>query len=66
MVHTSEIVVEGDNTDCDFEDPASGGTGIGLDLGFMMKRDRFSFGASVTNVLNTFEWDVAELAYRPA
>ncbi len=66
MVHTCEIVVEGEDINCDFEDPAAGGTGIGLDLGFMMKRDRFSFGASVTNVLNTFEWDVAELAYRPA
>ena len=64
MVHSCEVITEGDGIACDDIDP-SGGTGIGLDLGFMMKRDRFSLGASVTNVLNTFEWDVAKLAYRP-
>ena len=64
MVHSCKVITEGDGIACDDIDP-SGGTGIGLDLGFMMKQDRFSLGASVTNVLNTFEWDVAKLAYRP-
>lgn len=65
MVHSCEVVDRGDGIECDDFDPSGGGTGIGLDLGFMMKQDRFSLGASVTNVLNTFEWDVAKLAYRP-
>ena len=65
MVHSCEVVDRGDGIECDDFDPSGGGTGIGLDVGFMMKQDRFSLGASVTNVLNTFEWDVAKLAYRP-
>jgi hypothetical protein len=64
-VFSREVVNEGDGTSCDEFDPF-GSTGIGLDLGFMMKQDRFSFGASVTNVVNTFEWDTDKLAYAPA
>lgn len=41
------------------------GSGVGVDVGFMMKRDRVSFGASVQNIVNTFAWDEATLAYRP-
>ena len=62
IVHSCDVV---NGTDCDDIDAAAGGRGIGVDLGFMMKQDRFSIGVSLTNVLNTFEWDVAELAYRP-
>tara|TARA_B100000809_G_scaffold255919_1_gene295144 strand:+ start:1158 stop:2450 length:1293 start_codon:yes stop_codon:yes gene_type:complete len=45
--------------------PSFNGHGIGIDLGLMVQRDRFSFGASVQNVLNTFSWDESKLRYRP-
>ena len=40
------------------------GSGVGVDVGFMMQRDRVSFGASLQNIVNTFAWDEATLAYR--
>ena len=40
------------------------GSGVGLDLGFMMKRDRVSFGAAVRNLVHSFSWDVDKLVYR--
>ena len=43
------------------EDPINTGSGIGLDLGFMLQQDRLSIGASVQNVVNTFAWDAAKL-----
>ena len=64
-VFSCEVISEGDGTGCDDLDPM-GGTGVGFDLGFMMKQDRFSLGASVSNVVNTFEWDTDKLAYTPA
>jgi len=64
-VHSCELIQGDDGLECDDMDGLDGGTGVGLDLGFMMKQDRFSLGASVTNVFNTFEWDVGVLAYRP-
>lgn len=45
-------------------DILDGGTGIGVDVGFMVKKDNLSFGASVQNVVNTFEWDESKLSYR--
>jgi len=63
MVHSCDVITEGTGIGCDDIDAAAGGTSVGLDLGFQMKQDRFSLGASVTNVVNTFAWDVAELAY---
>lgn len=65
-VFSCEVVNEGDGTGCDENFDPFGASGVGLDLGFMMKQDRFSFGASVTNVVNTFEWDTDKLAYAPA
>jgi F plasmid transfer operon, TraF, protein len=41
------------------------GNGVGVDLGFMLKRDRLSLGASLLNIVNTFEWDETKLAFRP-
>jgi hypothetical protein len=64
MVHSCDVTTGAGGIECDDIDPF-GGTGIGLDLGFMMKQDRFSLGVSATNVVNTFEWDAAKLAYRP-
>ncbi len=64
-VHSCEVITDLDGTSCDDLDPF-GGTGFGLDIAFMMKQDRFSLGASVTNVFNTFAWDTDKLAYTPA
>ena len=41
------------------------GSGIGLDVGFQLKRDRVSLGAAVLNVFNTFSWNGDRLVYRP-
>jgi hypothetical protein len=42
----------------------NGGSGVGLDVGFQMQRDRLHLGAAVQNVFNTFAWDEAFLEYR--
>lgn len=47
------------------QDFAGGGDGYGLDLGFMMQASRLTIGASIQNVINTFEWDQTTLSYRP-
>lgn len=44
---------------------ANGGSGVGLDVGFQMQRDRLHLGAAVLNVVNTFVWDEAMLEFRP-
>ncbi|MCH7564823.1 MAG: conjugal transfer protein TraF [Gemmatimonadetes bacterium] len=50
----------------DEDDPEfNNGSGVGLDVGFMMTRDRMSFGVSVQNVFNTFAWKEETLRYRP-
>lgn len=41
------------------------GSGVGVDVGFQMKRDRVSVGAAVLNVFNTFSWNGDKLIYRP-
>lgn len=41
------------------------GSGLGVDVGFMMNLPAVRIGASVINVFNTFAWDVETLAYRP-
>jgi hypothetical protein len=46
------------------EDPINTGNGVGVDVGFMLKQDRLSFGVSVQNVVNTFAWDESKLAFR--
>jgi len=53
VVHTNE------------DEAANSGSGVGLDVGFMLKQGALSVGASVQNVLNTFEWDTSKLDYRP-
>lgn len=40
------------------------GSGIGLDVGFQMQRDRLHLGAAILNVFNTFAWDDTKLVYR--
>jgi hypothetical protein len=45
-------------------DPAEG-SGIGLDVGFQMQRDKLHFGAAVQNVFNSFAWDTTKFVYRP-
>ncbi len=57
MIHTDDTLLE----DQEFNN----GGGVGLDLGFQMKKDKVSFGAAVLNVVNTFEWDESTLVYRP-
>ena len=41
------------------------GSGTGLDLGVQWRHDDWSFGATIRNAFNTFEWDLDKLAYRP-
>ncbi|MCG6988938.1 MAG: DUF5723 family protein [Gemmatimonadetes bacterium] len=40
------------------------GSGVGLDVGFQMKRGRTAFGAAVMNLFNTFSWNTDRLVYR--
>ena len=41
------------------------GSGVGVDLGFQMKRGRMSLGGAVLNLFSTFKWNDAKLVYRP-
>jgi hypothetical protein len=43
---------------------ANQGSGVGLDVGFQMERDRLHVGAAVLNVFNTFAWDDTKLIFR--
>jgi hypothetical protein len=54
------IIMTGEDADI-----AGGGTGVGLDVGFMMQKERVSVSAAVLNVVNTFAWDESQLVYRP-
>ena len=47
------------------EDYSNAGSGTGLDVGFMMELPSLTIGASIENIVNTFEWDVSRLSYRP-
>lgn len=40
------------------------GSGFGLDLALAVQRDAWSLGVNVQNVVNTFEWDRSDLAWR--
>lgn len=42
-----------------------GGTGIGLDLGARIERGDWVLAGSARNLINTFAWDDAALAFRP-
>ena len=46
------------------EDPNVGG-GVGVDLGFQMKRGRLGLGAALINAFHTFEWDDDKLVFKP-
>ena len=41
------------------------GSGTGLDVGFMMELPSLTIGASIENIVNTSEWDVSRMSYRP-
>ena len=43
----------------------SGGSGLGLDVGVAWERGPWAAAAVLQNIFNTFEWDLAELVYRP-
>ena len=43
----------------------SRGSGFGLDLGAAWKQGPWAASAVIQNIVNTFEWDLAELVYRP-
>lgn len=47
------------------EDYWNAGSGTGLDVGFMMELPSLTIGASIENIVNTFEWDVSRMSYRP-
>lgn len=44
---------------------SDGGTGIGLDLGARIERGNWIMAGTVRNLVNTFAWDGASLAFRP-
>ncbi len=41
------------------------GTGIGIDVGFALQRNRLTFSATVQNVFNSFKWRTDNLVFRP-
>lgn len=41
------------------------GNGMGLDVGLALETGAWSVGAAVQNVFNSFEWNEANLRYRP-
>ncbi|MFO8174921.1 MAG: conjugal transfer protein TraF [Longimicrobiales bacterium] len=41
------------------------GSGLGLDVGAAWQRGSWTASAVIQNLVNTFEWDLAELVYRP-
>lgn len=43
----------------------SRGSGLGLDVGAAWQRGPWAASAVIQNIVNTFEWDLAELVYRP-
>ena len=49
---------------CD-QDFANGGSGVGVDVGAMLDLGDLTLGASIQNLVNTFEWDETLLGYRP-
>jgi hypothetical protein len=63
-VDVSFPIVHTDDTRLD-DGEVSNGSGVGLDLGFQMKKDKLSFGAAVLNAVSTFAWDESTLVYRP-
>ena len=46
------------------QDFVDGGSGFGLDVGWMIDLPALSLGASVTNLINTFAWDTDKLGFR--
>jgi hypothetical protein len=42
-----------------------GGSGLGLDVGVAWQRGPWAASAVVQNLVNSFEWDLGELVYRP-
>ncbi|HSW28269.1 MAG TPA: DUF5723 family protein [Longimicrobiales bacterium] len=58
-VEFPSVVSGGDDYD------GNGGSGVGLDVGFQMQRDKLHLGAAVQNLFNTFAWDDATLEFRP-
>ena len=47
------------------QDFVNGGGGLGLDIGAMLDVGNITLGASIQNLVNTFEWDETNLGYRP-
>ncbi|MGQ0563387.1 MAG: hypothetical protein ACT443_16140 [Gemmatimonadota bacterium] len=43
---------------------ANGGSGFGLDIGFAARRGALTVGATIQNVINTFEWHDDKLIFR--
>ena len=47
------------------EDPAfENGTGVGLDVGALWEGPTLTLGATVQNMINTFDWDLTDHVYR--
>ncbi len=64
-IDVSGTLVHTQTDEDDWTHYVHGGGGLGLDLGVMVAWDRWSVGASVRNVFNTFAWDESKLVYRP-
>ena len=41
------------------------GSGFGADVGFMMELPMITVGAAITDLINTFAWDLEAMSYRP-
>ncbi|MEX2281539.1 MAG: DUF5723 family protein [Gemmatimonadota bacterium] len=41
------------------------GTGLGIDVGFAMQRERLTLSLTVQNVFNSFKWNTDNLVFRP-
>ena len=44
--------------------PFENGTGVGFDVGALWEEGTLTLGATVQNVINTFEWDLTEHVFR--
>jgi hypothetical protein len=53
-------------TDSAASDFGNTGSGVGLDVGFALRRNDITFGASLQNLVQTFGWDESQLVYREA
>ncbi len=55
----------GEDVDYSLEFPFENGSGLGLDIGVLVERGGLTLGATIQNLVNTFEWKLEGLSYVP-